>query len=76
MSQVWVGEGQSREAENKGEETESLVEGGEVQMWKGEGQEQGVTKRCRLSLLTNSALVYETQCAGDGGEGGCGVSAN
>ncbi len=25
---------------------------------------QGVTKRCRLSLLTNSALVYESQCGG------------
>ncbi len=28
---------------------------------------QGVTKRCRLSLLTNSALVYEPKC-GEGGE--------
>jgi hypothetical protein len=27
---------------------------------------QGVTKRCRLSLLTNSALVYESQCEGMG----------
>ncbi len=27
---------------------------------------QGVTKRCRLSLLTNSALVYESQCGGMG----------
>ncbi len=34
---------------------------------------QGVKKRCRLSLLTNSALVYESKC---GGGGGCGVSAN
>ncbi len=34
---------------------------------------QGVTKRCRLSWLTNSALVYEPKC---GGGGGCGVSAN
>ncbi len=25
---------------------------------------QGVTKRCRLFLLTNSALVYESQCGG------------
>jgi hypothetical protein len=25
---------------------------------------QGVTKRCRLSLLTNSALVYESKCGG------------
>ncbi len=29
---------------------------------------QGVTKRCRLSLLTNSALVYESKCGGMGGE--------
>ncbi len=36
------------------------------------------TERCRLSLLTNSALVYEPKCVerGDGGGGGCGVSAN
>ncbi len=26
-----------------------------------------VTKRCRLSLLTNSAFVYESQCGGLGG---------
>ncbi len=25
---------------------------------------QGVIKRCRLPLLTNSALVYESQCGG------------
>ncbi len=25
---------------------------------------QGVTKRCRLSWLTNSALVYEPNCGG------------
>jgi hypothetical protein len=30
---------------------------------------QGVTKRCRLSLLTNSALVYESQCGRMGGGG-------
>ncbi len=35
---------------------------------------QGVTKRCRLSLLTNSTLVYESQCRGI--QGGCGVSAS
>ncbi len=35
---------------------------------------QGVIKRCRLSWLTNSALVYETKCGGRGC--GCGVSAN
>ncbi len=31
-----------------------------------EGAEQGVTKRCRLSWLTNSALVYEPKCGGGG----------
>jgi hypothetical protein len=33
---------------------------------------QGVTQRCHLSWLTNSALVYEPKR----GVGGCGVSAN
>ncbi len=33
-------------------------------------QSRGVTKRCRLSLLTNSALVYETNCGGRGGVAG------
>ena len=28
---------------------------------------QGVTKRCRLTWLTNSALVYEPKCEGEGG---------
>jgi len=28
------------------------------------GRESGGTKRCRLSLLTNSVLVYESQCGG------------
>jgi hypothetical protein len=32
--------------------------------------ERGVTKRCRLSWLTNSALVYEPK--GGGGGGGAG----
>jgi hypothetical protein len=32
------------------------------------------TKRCRLSWLTNSALVFESQLWGEGG--GCGVSVN
>jgi hypothetical protein len=36
---------------------------------------QGVTKRCRLSWLTNSALVYEPKCGGREGES-CRVSAN
>ncbi len=31
---------------------------------------QGVTMRCRLSWLTNSALVYEPKCGGRGGGGG------
>jgi hypothetical protein len=35
--------------------------------------QQGVTKRCRLSLLTNSALAYESNA---GGGGSCGFSAN
>jgi hypothetical protein len=30
------------------------------------GSSQGVTKRCRLSWLTNSALVYEPKCGGRG----------
>ncbi len=29
---------------------------------------QGVTQRCRLSWLTNSALVYELKCWGGGRE--------
>ncbi len=33
---------------------------------------QGVTKRCRLSWLTNSALVYAPKRGG----GSCGVSTN
>jgi hypothetical protein len=32
---------------------------------------QGVTKRCRLSLLTNSALVYESKFRGEGVVAGC-----
>jgi hypothetical protein len=32
--------------------------------------DQGVTKRCRLSWLTNSALVYEPKCGAEGGGGG------
>jgi hypothetical protein len=35
---------------------------------------QGITKRRRLSLLTNSALVTRVQMRGEGGS--CGVSAN
>ncbi len=36
--------------------------------------QQGVTKRCPLSLLTNSALLIQVQMRGEGGS--CGVSAN
>jgi hypothetical protein len=36
---------------------------------------QRVTKICRLSWLTDSALVYEPKCGGRG-VGVCGVSAN
>ncbi len=36
---------------------------------------QGVTTRCRLSWLTNSALVFEPKCGGGGG-GSCWVSTN
>jgi hypothetical protein len=28
---------------------------------------QGVTQRCRLSWLTNSALIYEPKCGGVAG---------
>ncbi len=37
--------------------------------------QQGATKRCRLSWLTNSALVYEP-IRGERGGGGGGVSVN
>jgi hypothetical protein len=37
------------------------------QLLDGDGMYQRVTKRCRLSLLTNSALVYESQCGRIGG---------
>jgi hypothetical protein len=43
-----------------------------------QGVRQGVTKRCRLSLLTNSALVIRVQMQGDVGGlpvAACGVSA-
>jgi hypothetical protein len=33
----------------------------------GESHIQGITKRCRLSWLINSALVYEAKCGGRGG---------
>jgi hypothetical protein len=35
---------------------------------------QGVTRRCRLAWLTNSALVSEPKCGGK--VGSCGVSAS
>ncbi len=28
--------------------------------------DQGITQRCHLSWLTNSALVYESKCGGTG----------
>ncbi len=34
--------------------------------WSAEQRMQGVTKRCRLSWLTNSALVCEHKCGGGG----------
>jgi hypothetical protein len=37
---------------------------------------QGVTKRCRLSLLTNSALVNEPKFGGGGGGGVAGSQPN
>ncbi len=43
-----------------------------VSVWEWRGQ--GATKRCRLSLLTNSALGYEPKCGGR--RGSCGVVAN
>jgi hypothetical protein len=46
-----------------------------VSWWWSVGEAQGVTKRCRLSLFTNSALVYESKCGGREG-GSCGLSAN
>ncbi len=39
-----------------------------------EGGAQGVTKRRRLSGLTNSALGYEPKCEGEGGGGVAGSS--
>ncbi len=44
-----------------------------------EHREQGVTKRCCLSRLTSSVIVYEPKYGGRGGITGCGpcgVSAN
>ncbi len=37
-------------------------------------RDTGVAKRCRLSWLTNSALIHVSPTAGGGGS--CGVSAN
>ncbi len=33
-----------------------------LKLTQGAGSDQGVSKRCRLSWLTNSALVYEPKC--------------
>jgi hypothetical protein len=40
------------------------------------GVHRRVTKRCRLSWLTNSALVIRVQMRREGGGGSCRVSAN
>jgi hypothetical protein len=37
---------------------------------------QGVTNRCQISWLSNSALLYEPKYGEVGGGGGCGVSVN
>ncbi len=39
-------------------------------IWSGNKNKEGVTKRCRLSLLTNCAHVYESKCGGRGGVAG------
>ncbi len=44
----------------------SSVEIDENVLYTEDGPNQGVTKRCRLSWLTNSALVYEPKCGGRG----------
>ncbi len=38
--------------------------------WRNRATQEGVTKRCRLSWLTNSVLVYEPKCGGRGGIAG------
>jgi hypothetical protein len=40
-----------------------------VYLYKIKTKYQGVTKRCRLSWMTNSALVYEPKCRGVEGGG-------
>jgi hypothetical protein len=48
-----------------------------TELGRGEGEEQGGSKEMSsIYLLTNSALVYESQGEGGGGEGGCEVSAS
>jgi hypothetical protein len=44
--------------------------------WGRDSSDQGVTKRCRLSWLTNSALVYEPKCGGRGGVEGVSADEN
>ncbi len=51
----------TREDEKKGEKRERVTR---------DGIKQGVTKRSRLSLLTNSALVIRVQIRGRGGVAG------
>ncbi len=62
--------GRRKKGEWKGEYDMKIF----LSLWSGERVGQGVTKRCRLSWLTNSALVYESQCGGM--EVGCGISAS
>jgi hypothetical protein len=40
------------------------------ELWRSVTAWMGLTKRCRLSWLTNTALVYEPKCGGRGGVAG------
>jgi hypothetical protein len=51
-------------AENQEQQNNKIVPGYPL------GPGAGVTKRCRLSWLTNSALVYEPKCEGRVGVSG------
>ncbi len=53
-------------SENGGLNTNTIY----LQLELPEAGSQGVTKRCRRSLLTSSALVYEPKCGGEGGVAG------
>ena len=54
------------------EQTRSITVKGEdgTETVSGVREDQGVTKRCYLSWLTNRALVYEPKCGGTGGIAG------